>query len=103
MKIPRLRYKDKKVKEIYGKKAREVFRAIKKGFFSFKKMVLIHAIAIMMIKPSLKTSIKAKLIEDAIYYHNNPDKIYEIFRRNKWIANTLLLITKEKWELVLKN
>lgn len=99
---PWVKVQGQKVKKTYGREAGEVFRAIKKDFFlsknGFDSRYGYHDDRTFF----KKTGIKAKLIEDAICYHNNPDTIHEIFRRNKWIANTLLLITKEKMGIDIK-
>jgi glycosyltransferase involved in cell wall biosynthesis len=99
---PWVKVQGQKVKKIYGKEAGEAFRAIRKDFFllknGFDSRYGYHDDRTFF----KKTGIKAKLVEDAICYHNNPDTIYEIFRRNKWIANTLLLIAKEKMGVNIK-
>jgi len=102
IKNPWVKVQGQKVKKIYGKEAGEAFRAIRKDFFllknGFNSSYGYHDDRTFF----KKTGIKAKLIEDAICYHNNPDTIHEIFRRNKWIASTLLLITKEKMGVNIK-
>jgi hypothetical protein len=69
-----------------------VFRAVKKDFFishgGFDPSLHYHDDRTFF----YKTGAKAKVVEEAYCYHNNPDTAKEIFRRNYLIGRTLLAV-----------
>jgi hypothetical protein len=70
----------------------EVFRAVKKEFFinhgGFDPDLHYHDDRTFF----YKTGTKAKVVEEAFCYHNNPDTAKETFRRNYLIGRTLLAV-----------
>jgi glycosyltransferase involved in cell wall biosynthesis len=75
-----------------GRRTGEVFRAVKKDFFmshgGFDPSLHYHDDRTFF----YKTGAKAKVVEEAYCYHNNPDTAKEIFRRNYLIGRTLLAV-----------
>jgi glycosyltransferase involved in cell wall biosynthesis len=75
-----------------GKRMGEVFRAVKKEFFinhgGFDPDLHYHDDRTFF----YKTGTKAKVVEEAFCYHNNPDTAKETFRRNYLIGRTLLAV-----------
>jgi hypothetical protein len=75
-----------------GRRTGEVFRAVKKNFFishgGFDPSLHYHDDRTFF----YKTGAKAKVVEEAYCYHNNPDTAKEIFRRNYLIGRTLLAV-----------
>jgi len=75
-----------------GRRTGEVFRAVKKDFFmnhgGFDPGLHYHDDRTFF----YKTGAKAKVVEEAYCYHNNPDTAKEIFRRNYLIGRTLLAV-----------